>query len=618
MFQLAVSGQMLQQGSKLVASDAIGMSQQGVAVALSADGNTALVGGDGDNNNVGAAWVFTRSGGAWREQAKLVGNSVIGAYAFQGIQVALSGDGNTAIVGGTGDSQSIGAAWVFVRSGSTWSQQAKLVGTGAIGQSYQGFRVALSGDGNTALVSGSGDDGNTGATWVFTRSNGTWSQQGNKLIGTGAAGSAFQGWSVALSADGNTAISSGVYDNNETGAAWVFARSNGAWTQQGPKLVGTGAAPGKPWEGWSVALSADGNEAVLQGTPDDGSAGCLWTFTRSNGVWTQRGNKVVTSGVGYTIPTHQGHSVAVSADGTIALMGGNGDYGLLGAAWMYSTSNGALVQQQKLVGAGSVGTSQEGYSVALSADGRTAILGGPQDNNWVGGVWIFSGAPQISSGGVVNGGSFQPVLAPGTDATIFGSHFAAIPTSASSVPFPYSLGGVSVTVNGTPAPVFYADSGQINFQVPYEIAVGTASVVVSVNGVPSAAVPVTITAAAPGILFLPGNQAVTQNQDYSINGAANPAKVGSYVTLYLVGGGAATPAVNTGMAASASPLSTFDGVSVTIGGAPANVVFAGLTPGSVGLMQVNLQIPDLPAGNHAVKVTVGSGVSNTPTIAVTQ
>ena len=613
-----MDGQFIQQGGKLAGSDAIGMSEQGVAVALSADGNTALIGGYGDNNNIGAAWVFTRSGGVWRQQAKLVGSGVIGSYAFQGIQVALSADGNTAIVGGTGDSQSIGAAWVFTRSGTVWSQQAKLIGTGYVGQSFQGFRVALSADGNTALVSGAGDNNNAGATWVFTRSQGVWIQQGSKLVGTGAVGSAFQGFSVALSADGNTAISSGVHDNNTTGAAWVFTRSNGVWTQQGSKLVGTGAAAGTPWEGFSVALSADGNKALLHGTPDDGSAGCLWVFTRSNGVWTQQGSKLVAKGTNYVIPAHQGHSVALSADGNLAIMGGNGDYGGLGASWAFSGSAGSWTQQAKLVGSGSVGTAQQGYSVALSADGSTAVVGGPQDNNWIGGVWVFSGTPQIFTGGVVNAGSFQPVLAPGTDSSIFGFHFAANPITATSVPFPYSLGGVSVTVNGTPAPIIYADTGQVNFQVPYETGLGTATIIVSVNGVPSASAQVAIAQTAPGLLFSTGNQAVAQNQDYSLNGPANPAKVGSYITLYLVGGGAATPPVNTGVAAPASPLSTFGAVGTTVGSVPANVVFAGLTPGSVGLMQVNLQIPDLPAGNYPVKVTVGSEVSNTPTIAVSR
>jgi uncharacterized protein (TIGR03437 family) len=618
----ALHAQFLQQGAKLVANDAIGMAQQGVAVALSADGNTALIGGLRDNNDIGAAWVFTRSGGVWTEQAKLVGSGVIGTYAYQGIQVALSGDGNTAIVGGTGDAESTGAAWVFTRSGTVWTQQAKLVGNGYVGQSFQGFRVALSGDGNTALVGGSGDDNNAGATWVFTRSQGVWSQQGPKLVGTGAVGEAAEGWSVALSCDGDTALSSGAYDDNSTGAAWVFTRSNGIWTQQGSKLVGSGAPPGTNWEGWAVALSSAGDEAVLQGTPSDGAAGALWTFTQSNGVWTQQGNPTVVNGADYVTGLSQGQSMALSADGTLAVMGGPGDSGGVGATWVFTGSGGSSsgpgTQLAKLVGSGSVGLSWQGYAVAVSADGGTILVGGPTDNNSMGAAWVFSATPLISSGGVVNAGSFQPVLAPGADASIFGTHFAATTVVAPSVPFPLTLGGVSVTVNGIAAPLIYAGTGQINFQVPYEIEIGTASIVVSVNGAPSPPAQVSIAPTAPGVLFSTGGQAIAQNQDYSMNGPGNPAQAGSYLTLYLVGGGMPSPPVATGAPAPMSPLSTFAPVSATIGGSPANVVFAGLTPGSVGLMQVNLQVPNLPAGTYPVQVTMGSGISNTPTVAVSQ
>ena len=101
-------------------------------------------------------------------------------------------------------------------------QGAKLVGTGAVGNANQGWGVALSGDGNTAIVGGSSDNSGAGAAWVFTRSGGVWTQQGTKLVGTGATGDAAQGWAVALSADGNTAIVGGTHDV-PTGAAWVFA-----------------------------------------------------------------------------------------------------------------------------------------------------------------------------------------------------------------------------------------------------------------------------------------------------------------------------------------------------------------------------------------------------------
>ena len=346
--QLALA-QFSQQGSKLVGTAAVGLAEQGWSVALSADGNTAIVGGLADNRITGAAWVFTRSGGVWTQQgSKLVGTGAVGA-AGQGSSVALSADGNTAIVGGPFDNSHVGAAWVFTRSGGVWTQQGnKLVGTGAVGNARQGVSVALSADGNTAIVGGPGDNTDTGAAWVFTRSGGVWTQQGSKLVGTGAVGNAGQGFSVALSADGNTAIVGGPADNAGTGAAWVFTRSGGVWTQQGNKLVGTGAV-GTARQGHSVALSADGNTAIVGGPADNANTGAAWVYTRSGGVWTQQGSKLV--GTGAVGSATQGASVALSADGNTAIVGGPVDNSDIGAAWVYTRSGGVWTQQgNKLVG----------------------------------------------------------------------------------------------------------------------------------------------------------------------------------------------------------------------------------------------------------------------------
>jgi antibiotic biosynthesis monooxygenase (ABM) superfamily enzyme len=209
------------------------------------------------------------------QQAELVGSGAV-ASADQGFSVALSGDGNTAIMGGRFDNGQTGAAWVFTRSGSVWTQQGgKLIGAGAAGIAQQGFSVALSSDGNTAIVGGSFDNNGVGAAWVFTRSAGVWSQQGNKLVGIGFVGAASEAFSVALSMDGNTALLGGDNDNNATGAAWVFTRSGGVWTQQGSKLVGTGAT-GAAAQGYRVALSADGNTALVGGPADNNEFGAAW------------------------------------------------------------------------------------------------------------------------------------------------------------------------------------------------------------------------------------------------------------------------------------------------------------------------------------------------------
>src|SRR5262249_36757702 len=149
---------------KLVATNGVGLPSQGSSVALSADGKTAAVGGLEDNNRAGATWVYTRSGAAWAQQAKLVGTGAVGG-ATEGT-VALSADGDTLIAGGCLDNNSEGATWVFIRDGSTWIQQGpKLVGTGNVGAAFQGT-TALSADGNTALIGGSSDNNNQGAAWV--------------------------------------------------------------------------------------------------------------------------------------------------------------------------------------------------------------------------------------------------------------------------------------------------------------------------------------------------------------------------------------------------------------------------------------------------------------------
>jgi hypothetical protein len=337
-------------------------------------------------------WIYTRSNGVWVQQGgKLIGSGAVGS-ADQGVSVSLSGDGNTALVGGYGDDSFTGAAWVYIRSVGVWTQQGnKLVGTGAVGAPnqgiQQGYSVALSADGNTAIVGGPYDNSEAGAAWVFTRSNGTWAQQGNKLVGTGTVGSAQQGSSVALSGDGNTAIVGGPLGNSRAGATWVYTRNGDVWTQQGSVLVGTGAV-GNAVQGNSVALSTDGNTEIVGGPLDSANTGAAWIFIRSGGVWTQQGNKL--AGTDAIAPAQQGNSVALSGNGNTAFVGGPYDNSYTGAAWAYTRNGGVWTQQgNKLVGTGASGNAVQGISVALSGDGSTAIIGGDNDASPAGAAWVF-------------------------------------------------------------------------------------------------------------------------------------------------------------------------------------------------------------------------------------
>lgn len=190
-----------------------------------------VVGCDFRSPDAGGAWVFTRSGSTWTQQGgKLVGAGHVGEGEFAhvgegefGTSVALSADGNTALIGAPGDDGDAGAVWVFTRSGSTWTQQGeKLAGGGESGEGRFGTSVALSGDGTTALIGGAKDE-NAGAAWIFARSGSTWSQQGEKLTGGGEGGEGEFGTNVALSSDGSTALIGAWRDNGGVGAAWVFA-----------------------------------------------------------------------------------------------------------------------------------------------------------------------------------------------------------------------------------------------------------------------------------------------------------------------------------------------------------------------------------------------------------
>jgi len=441
----------IQQGEKLTGGGEIGTGQFGYDVALSGDGSTALVGANGDNNLVGAAWVFTRSGSTWTQQGpKLIASDELGAGQF-GTSVGLSSDGSTALIGAEKDSGGVGAAWVFTRSGSTWTQQGgKLTGSGASGNAWFGGNAALSSDGDTALIGGLDDGGHAGAAWVFTRSGSTWTQQGEKLTGSGESGEGDFGARMALSANGNTALISGPQDAGDRGAAWAFTRSGATWTQQGPKFTSSEAtAQGGYGFGSAVGLSSDGNTALIGDQNMNNAAGVAWVFTWSGTSWMQQGGPL--TGGGESGAGSFGASVALSSDGGTALIGGYTDVAHeehFGAAWVFTRSGTTWAQQgEKLTGGGETSNGYFGSSVALSANGNTAFIGGPVDNGDVGSAWVFVYTPPTIT-------KLTPTKGPaggGTTVTITGTHllgttavrFGAVPAASFIVRSATSIAAVT-------------------------------------------------------------------------------------------------------------------------------------------------------------------------------
>jgi uncharacterized protein (TIGR03437 family) len=206
-------------------------------------------------------------------------------------------------------------------------------------------------------------------------------------------------------------------------------------------------------------------------------------------------------------------------------------------------------------------------------------------------------------------------LSPGELFSIYGVNLAAQAQQPLLLPLPATMAAASVQIDGIAAPLVYVSPQQINAQVPWEATPGSATLTVTHAGV-AASQTVSIAAAGPAIFTLYGNpQAAALNQDYAVNSQANPAAAGQAILLFGTGFGAVSPAVPTGAAASADSLSQVTAkVTATVGGAAAQVLFAGLAPGFAGLWQINLTLPAGISGAVPTIVTVAGMASNTVTV----
>jgi uncharacterized protein (TIGR03437 family) len=236
---------------------------------------------------------------------------------------------------------------------------------------------------------------------------------------------------------------------------------------------------------------------------------------------------------------------------------------------------------------------------------------------------VDSDVPQVPNNGIVNGAGFatavpgQGAVAPGAIISIFGSNLATAEFRASALPLPTLLGGTRVNINGIPAPLFYVGPGQINTQVPYEISGDAAELVVTVLGKEASRVRFGIRPQALGLFTWGEGRAAALNQDFSTNSANNAARLGSIVQLFMTGVGVPAKTIASGYAAlDGASVSRFP-ITATIGNRVAAVEFAGLAPGFVGLVQVNLRIPDgLADGDHAVVVSGPHGAANSGKISI--
>ncbi len=318
-------------------------------------------------NDAHAVYPLTVDPLVWLEQ-KVTSNDGAAGDQF-GISVAVSG--TTAIVGANiatiNGNMWQGAAYVFSESNGVWSQAAKL--TASDGAAYDTFGDAVAVSGTTALVGADGHNGDQGAAYVFSESGGTWSQTAELTASDGAFGDDL-GFSVALA--GNTAIVGAAYKNFAQGAAYVFGESGGTWSQIS-KLTASDGAAGDVF-GASVVVSGT---TALVGAPDaavndNASQGAAYVFGESGGTWSQTQKLTANDGAASAM---FGNAVALS--GTTALIGApgviiNGNTHQ-GGAYVFGNSGGTWSQTQKLTASDGAMGAWLGYSVAL--DGTTALAG---------------------------------------------------------------------------------------------------------------------------------------------------------------------------------------------------------------------------------------------------
>jgi len=318
-------------GNKVSADDPSPGGDFGHAVALSDDGTTAVIGSPdakvGENYYQGAVYIFVRSGG-WIKQAKLVAPDGK-AESFFGCSVDISDNGNTVLIGSCSNAymnQRVSSVSIFVRQNGEWSlQKGQLRGRDTRAADDFGSAVALSGDGNTALVGARMAPVNyvndQGAAYVFVRNGTLWSQQEKLTASDGEKYDSF-GYAVDLSDDGNTAIIGAEHEGDQVadewgihdsanGAAYVFSRSGGNWSEQ-RKLVAADRGENDRF-GRAVALSNNGSIAVIGAE----FAQAAYLFTRQERNWNQQEKLRPQSTEAYGF----GGAVAVADDGQTVLVG---------------------------------------------------------------------------------------------------------------------------------------------------------------------------------------------------------------------------------------------------------------------------------------------------------
>jgi hypothetical protein len=304
----------------------------GGALALSSDGSTALIGAYGQNSFTGAAYVFKRNNdGSWSQLARLVAPDGAEGDYF-GKAVAISGDGNTMLVGAYANNAKRGAAYIFRHNNSnnTWGTAQKLIANDAATNDELGMAVALDDDGNTALVGAFGKTAGGGTAYLFTNKANGWSQQ-TRLNPADYQSGAFFGFSVALNADGSSALVGAYGQNSLAGAAYLFGRNGTSWEQQ-QKFTAPDASP-NAYFGYAVTLDTNSDTLLIGSDAQNTFSGAAYIIKSNNGNWNTPRKLVAWNG---KTDDRLGSAVALTGDGNTPMLGGYSNNLFTGAFYVFA------------------------------------------------------------------------------------------------------------------------------------------------------------------------------------------------------------------------------------------------------------------------------------------
>jgi hypothetical protein len=393
----AADYQLKQVGPKISLPIQVSGDYFGNALSMNYDGTRAVVGSFKKDSATGGAYVFSNNGSQWvLESSNLIGSDVQGTAGETGYSVAISGDGQIVAVSAHFDNDGRGAWWSYIFNGTAWNQQGLKHTGNSCSNSIcgEGSSIALNFDGSIAAVGSVLDDSFAGSAFIYRRSGSTWTQIGNKLSPTGATSTSYMGSAISLSYDGLTVLCGAYGDNAQVGAAFVFYYNVDLqqYFQQGSKLKPYGITGAYSNFGQSVSLSADGQTALIGAPEDNQFAGAVYIFQKVSNLWWQRGSKIVASNPWGTASTF-GSSVQLNAQATRAIVGGYQDNLNIGATWwLVLDSVDGNNPQYKMVGfdclaEGFIG--QQGTAVAMNGEGDMLLVGGVGDNGNSGAMWQF-------------------------------------------------------------------------------------------------------------------------------------------------------------------------------------------------------------------------------------